>query len=122
MIELSSDSIKDISEDDKNSSEKPSVPQVPEKDSTVPTVGATDKTTDNEIPTDPASEAEKEHCVNEADTKGEENAQINNDEASTEGAEEEKVTDAPKTSEETAPKGEVQNNCEEIALKPSEAA
>ena len=40
-IELSSDTIKDISEDDKNSSdkEKPSVHQVPETDSTVPTVG-----------------------------------------------------------------------------------
>ena len=44
------------------------------------------------------------------DTKGEDNVENNNDEASTEGAEEEKVTDAPKTGEEAAPKGEVQNN------------
>ena len=109
-IELLSDTVKDISEDDKNSSdkEKPSVCQVPETDSTVPTVGATDKMTDNEIPTDPASEVQQVDSVN--DTKGEDNVENNNDEASTEGAEEEKVTDAPKTSEEAALNGEVQNN------------
>ena len=110
MIELSSDTVIDISEDDKNSSdkEKQSVCQVLETDSTVLTVGATDKMTDNEIPTDPASEAQQVDSVN--DTKGEDNVENNNNEASTEGAEEEKVTDAPKTSEEAAPKGEVQNN------------
>ena len=109
-IELSSDTVKDISQDDKNSSdkEKPSVCQVPETDLTVLTVGTTDKMTDNEIPTDPASEAQQVDSVN--DTKGEDNVENNNDEASTEGAEEEKVRDDPKTGEGAAPKGEVQNN------------